>query len=83
VHQTRAGNALFGESSKDRQFDRSLHTGCLDSATFCIWYLTDLLDICSDSCSWYGFCRFVNPVLYCQAIPHWQALVVLVYWHFS
>jgi hypothetical protein len=25
VHQTRAGNALFGESSnKDRQFDRSL-----------------------------------------------------------
>jgi hypothetical protein len=37
----RAGNALLDESSnKDRQFNRSccLHTGCRDSATFCIWY---------------------------------------------
>ena len=38
-----------------------LHTGCLDSATFLIQYLTEQLHICSDRCSWYGICRFSQP----------------------
>ena len=42
-------------------FPCCMHTGCLDSATCCSWYLTGRLHFCGDSCSWYGICRFSQP----------------------